>query len=534
MSKNTKSRYVDVLLTTILDYRTDDIITLQNLKDMFPQQRWDTQSSGISIKPDAAKWLIDNWNKQNNDDKVIVEENSEDTDEPVIWKISHGTNQKGVPEKLRSVLEKKQVVIVNQDTLPLASQKISQGEAYMKEIKKGDYFYLCYASEIVLFGQFIEDEPVFNQEMIEAWNDYDWYERKYKIIAMSKDRKKYNGEKKWWTSNYNSTCVKITDNELFEELILQPYFGLTLADLSVGEYHEPYTKSDFLKEVYITESEYDKLRDLLTYKKNIILQGAPGVGKTFAAKRLAWSVMGEKDDSRIEFVQFHQSYSYEDFIMGYRPADDGKFELKEGVFYRFCEKAGKDPDRDYFFIIDEINRGNLSKIFGELLMLFETDKRGEEHKMKLVYNEKPFYIPKNLHIIGMMNTADRSLAMIDYALRRRFSFYTMKPAFDNAADNGFGEYMKGIECEKYHDAVKQIALLNKNIRTESTLGKGFEIGHSYFCPDDTSVITDAWVRNVIEYEIVPLIEEYWFDDENKANEEIKALFKAIGEEYDDR
>ena len=293
-----------------------------------------------------------------------------------------------------------------------------------------------------------------------------------------------------------------------------------------------YTKSDFLKDVFITEPEYDKLCSLLLKKKNIILQGAPGVGKTFSAKRLAYSIIGEKNENRICMVQFHQNYSYEDFIMGYRPNDSGGFELNSGVFYNFCESCKENPGKHYFFIIDEINRGNLSKIFGELLMLIETDKRGEEHKMKLVYGEKPFYIPDNLHIIGMMNTADRSLAMIDYALRRRFSFYTMKPAFENADNNGFGDYMKQIDCKLYHNAVAKIKELNSAIRNDSSLGKGFEIGHSYFAPEKVSVIDDEWVRNVIEYEIIPLIEEYWFDNDKEVDKWTKALYQVIGEEYD--
>ena len=274
-----------------------------------------------------------------------------------------------------------------------------------------------------------------------------------------------------------------------------------------------YTPTDLLNEVFMTDEEYNKLAGLLRNKKNVILQGAPGVGKTFTAKRLAYSIMGEKDPSRVAFVQFHQSYSYEDFIMGYRPAESGSFKLTNGIFYEFCKTAADDPDRDYFFIIDEINRGNLSKIFGELLMLIESDKRGPDHSIDLVYGAKDFYVPEKLYIIGMMNTADRSLAMIDYALRRRFGFYSMKPAFENAGKNGFADYTAKVDCELYKSAIAQVMSLNQTIRKE--LGEGFEIGHSYFSPKDTSVINDDWVRNVIEFELLPLIDEYCFDDKEK-------------------
>ena len=183
----------------------------------------------------------------------------------------------------------------------------------------------------------------------------------------------------------------------------------------------------------MSESNYNKLVSLIVKKKNVILQGPPGVGKTYVAKKLAYSIIGAEDDRRVKMIQFHQSYSYEDFIMGYRPSGEaGKFALKTGAFYDFCIDAKKDPSRDYFFIIDEINRGNLSKIFGELFMLIESDKRGEAYGIQLVYsnNNEKFWIPENVHIIGLMNTADRSLAMLDYALRRRFAFYEMKPGFD--------------------------------------------------------------------------------------------------------
>ena len=270
---------------------------------------------------------------------------------------------------------------------------------------------------------------------------------------------------------------------------------------------DAYTKSDFLDEVYMTEKRYENLVAVIRNKKNIILQGAPGVGKTFAARRLAWSMMGEQDDSRIEFVQFHQNYSYEDFMMGYKPVEDG-FELKYGVFYRFCQKAANQPDKEFFFIIDEINRGNMSKIFGELLMLIEKDYRGT--KATLAYNGLSFSVPKNLYIIGMMNTADRSLVMIDYALRRRFSFFEMEPGFDS---EGFIHYQNGLNNETLNELISKVKDLNHEIALDKSLGKGFCIGHSYFCGRD--ICTDEWMHSIVDYDILPMLSEYWFDDPNK-------------------
>lgn len=268
---------------------------------------------------------------------------------------------------------------------------------------------------------------------------------------------------------------------------------------------EPYSKDDFLGEVFVTEDQYDTLVAVLQNKLNIILQGAPGVGKTFAAKRLAYSMMGEKDDSRIEFVQFHQNYSYEDFMMGYKPVEDG-FEMTFGVFYRFCQKAANHPTKEFFFIIDEINRGNMSKIFGELLMLIERDYRGT--RATLAYNGMSFSVPDNLYIIGMMNTADRSLAMIDYALRRRFSFFEMTPGFDS---DGFVQYQKGFNNKTFDDLILTVKNLNQDIVKDNSLGKGFCIGHSYFC--ERKAITDEWMKSVVDFDIIPMLQEYWFDDE---------------------
>lgn len=280
-----------------------------------------------------------------------------------------------------------------------------------------------------------------------------------------------------------------------------------------------YSKDDFLNEVYMDEDTYNTLTELLEAKYNVILQGAPGVGKTFAAKRLAYSIMGQKDTSRVAMVQFHQSYSYEDFIQGYRPSKDG-FELENGTFYKFCKEAEEDNERHYFFIIDEINRGNLSKILGELMMLIEKDKRGE--KIKLLYSNEWFTVPQNVRIIGMMNTADRSLALMDYALRRRFAFFNFAPAFSS---DGFKNYLSEKNSTKLEKLISVVESLNNAISDDESLGEGFRIGHSYFCTDKE--ITDDLLKSIVEYEIIPLIKEYWFDEPSKIRDWSANLRSAI-------
>ncbi len=284
-----------------------------------------------------------------------------------------------------------------------------------------------------------------------------------------------------------------------------------------------YTKEDLLRDVYIDESQYTTLVDLIKLKKNVILQGAPGVGKTYMAKRLAYSMMNCKNDDRIRVVQFHQNYSYEDFIMGYKPTEDGKFKLTNGIFYDFCQKARADKDNKYFFIIDEINRGNLSKIFGELMLLIENDHR--EERVALAYKpDELFSVPENLYIIGMMNTADRSLAMIDYALRRRFSFYTVKPAFNNGT---FNERVAKYSDSRVNKVIEKVVSLNKAIQSDASLGEGFVIGHSYFCVDEKD--NEKWIDNVVNYDIIPMLREYWFDNNDEYNKHVSSLKEALND-----
>ena len=278
-------------------------------------------------------------------------------------------------------------------------------------------------------------------------------------------------------------------------------------------------------ELFMNIKELKNMLSLLELKKNIILQGPPGVGKTFIAKRLAYSIMGKKDDSKVQMIQFHQSYSYEDFIQGFRPISTGGFELKKGIFYNFCRQAQLDENNKYFFIIDEINRGNLSKIFGELMLLIESDKRGREFAIPLTYSSGPddkFYIPKNLYIIGTMNTADRSLAMVDYALRRRFCFIDLYPSFDSPKYSKF-LINAGAKEDFIKEIIEKINFLNLKIENDKNLGKGFRIGHSYLCPYANIKVDKNWLENVIKAEIAPLLNEYWFDNSEQAQSEVNRL-----------
>lgn len=318
--------------------------------------------------------------------------------------------------------------------------------------------------------------------------------------------------------NPNGSLFKLTEGEY--EVIMDMVREMNPIVLPKKEI-DFYTKEQFLEEVYLPEERAKRLMELLKYKKNIILQGAPGVGKTFTAKRLAYAMLGQKKEENIELVQFHQNYSYEDFVMGYKPKGEN-FELVRGVFYEFCQRAANHPDEDFFFLIDEMNRGNLSKIFGELLMLIEKDYRGT--KVVLPYSQTSFSVPENVYIIGMMNTADRSLAMIDYALRRRFSFFEMEPAF---LSEGFRKYQKSLESEKLNRLIEKIELLNLEIEKDYALGKGFCIGHSYFCNQDS--YSDAWLCMVVEYDILPMLREYWFDEPERVKKWEEILLGVVDE-----
>lgn len=284
-----------------------------------------------------------------------------------------------------------------------------------------------------------------------------------------------------------------------EEMVVGPFDSAISDDIDAPSFPS-YGKEDFLKEAFFEEAGYDCLRELLMSKKNIILTGAPGVGKTFIAERLAYSIIGEKDSERVRVIQFHSGYNYDNFVMGYRKTVAGDV-LTTGVFYDFCKEAEPD-DKEYFLIIDDIGRGNLSAVLGDVITLLGSESRGRQ--ARLLYRDEQFSIPENVYIIGTMNTSSDNYALTDFSLRRRFAFYEINPAFDNPA---FIKYRNEIGSQKLDRLVKVITDLNKSITQDTAKSNGLLIGHSYFC--NKSFIDDNQLEFITKYELLPLIHTYF-------------------------
>lgn len=370
---------------------------------------------------------------------------------------------------------------------------------FVHDLKPGDIIFVKKGTKKIIGRGVVESDYYYDDTIADSYKNL----RKVKWT--------HNGE--WEHPSGQAVLKTLTDITSYTEYVIQLnelFNNEIVEEAPIQTNLKEYNDKMFLDEVFITEKDYFNLKNLLKLKKNVILQGAPGVGKTYTAKRLAYSLIGYKDLDKVQMVQFHQSYSYEDFIEGFRPAE-GSFRLSKGIFYNFCKKAADDIENDYYFIIDEINRGNLSKIFGELFMLIESDKRNNE--LPLLYSGDKFKVPSNVYIIGLMNTADRSLAMLDYALRRRFAFYTMKPGFKS---KGFIKYKDTLNNKKFNDLLFIVEQLNNDISNDESLGEGFEIGHSYFC--NYKNMTDEIIYNIVEYELIPLLKEYWFDEPAKVRD----------------
>lgn len=276
--------------------------------------------------------------------------------------------------------------------------------------------------------------------------------------------------------------------------------------------YEKYDKTSFFNDVYFDYNDYDELYNLILSRKNVVLQGPPGVGKTYIARRMAFSIIGHKDDRKVLNIQFHEMYSNDEFLEGYRPDDIGIYKYKTGCFKRFCNAARNNPKEKYFAIIDEINRGNIPKIFGEAFSLIEADKRGKENYIELACSRERFYIPENLYIIGTMNTFDENLSISDYALRRRFCFFDIKPIFENENFEKF--YLTNSLLTKIINEIKEI---NKD------LDPSIQIGHSYFCKP----LSDSEIKMLVKYSIIPLINEYYKENINKKTEIANKLLSIL-------
>lgn len=288
----------------------------------------------------------------------------------------------------------------------------------------------------------------------------------------------------------------------------------------------PFSVADIITDGCFHSKE--RLQEILDHwrdKRNLVLQGAPGTGKTWLAKRLAQALIGSQAPDAIRSVQFHPNTSYEDFVRGWRPTSGGQLVLTDGVLIQHAERARESADIPHVLIIEEINRGNPAQAFGEMLTLIEGSKRNPSDALMLSYprsDDEQFYLPDNLYILGTMNIADRSLALVDFALRRRFAFETLDPALTDSWAAHLRKKL-GNDTSLVEKIRLRISELNQQISEDPMLGAHFAIGHSYVTPTDSQSNGTSWYNGVVDTQIAPLLAEYWFDDRAKADAAVAAL-----------
>ena len=294
----------------------------------------------------------------------------------------------------------------------------------------------------------------------------------------------------------------------------------------------PYSVDNIIDEgCFLERARLETILERLRSKKNLILQGPPGTGKTWLAKKLAFALIGNRSERRVRPFQFHPNLSYEDFVRGWRPGGAGRLELVDGPLLQAIDAAKNNPPNDYVIVIEEINRGNPAQIFGEMLTLLEADKRTSEEALALSYPKDPrerVHIPPNLYVIGTMNVADRSLALVDLALRRRFAFIDLEPTFGDRWRTWVSE-QSNIDAEVLATIERRLTSLNRTIAEDATLGPQFRVGHSVVTPASGIPIDNPWewFRQVVETEIGPLLDEYWFDNLETANLERARLLQDL-------
>ena len=376
---------------------------------------------------------------------------------------------------------------------------------FVKTVKNGDLVFVKEGTKKLLAAGEVQGDYEYQED------EHHPHTRKVKWLSF----KEMNHEEVFGNRAVTKTLTNITKYTDYVKKINEFYFGNGSSQLSLENNEDI---SLIIRDTFFSKDTFRAICDELKIKKNIIIQGPPGVGKTFIASKISRYIAGS-DNRQLNLV-FHENYSYEEFIMGIRPNNDGKFVLAAGQFVNFCEKAKKDTDNNYIIMIDEINRANITKVFGEILVNIEENKRGPNHAIKLLYSlDDEFYIPSNIHIIGLMNTADRSLKVVDYALRRRFSFFTFTPEFANPH---FKKFLidKKVSLAVADKIINNMESINQKISDETLeLGPGYCIGHSFFCPTTNEAsYGNEWYKKIIDNQIIPLLEEYYFDRPEKVEE----------------